>query len=64
MKSSLSQHDNNYNITKITIVFLRYQKPDIDQVRKLLLEVIEKYQNKEGHYYITITKGKIRVSTL
>lgn len=53
-----------YNITKITIVFLRYQKPDIDQIRKLLLEVIETYQDKEGHYYITITKGKIRVSTL
>lgn len=53
-----------YNITKITIVFLRYQKSEIELVRKQLVEVINAYKEKDGHYFITIARGKIRVSTL
>ncbi len=53
-----------YKTVKITVVFLRYRKPEIELLRRQLLQVIESYKNKEGHFFITIARGKIRITEL
>jgi predicted nuclease of predicted toxin-antitoxin system len=53
-----------HKISKITIVFLRYQKSEIELVRSQLLEIIGLYYEKDGHYFITIARGRIRISEL
>ncbi|HLP93608.1 MAG TPA: DUF5615 family PIN-like protein [Saprospiraceae bacterium] len=53
-----------HKIARLTIVFLRYNKIDIDEIRALLLTVIEKYVTKDSNYFITIARGRIRVTEL
>jgi septum formation topological specificity factor MinE len=53
-----------HKISKITIVFLRYQKEELDSIRKQLLEVIQMYIEKEGQFYITIARGRARIIEL
>ncbi|MDX1940635.1 MAG: DUF5615 family PIN-like protein [Saprospiraceae bacterium] len=53
-----------YKTVKITVVFLRYQKRELEMVRQQLLQAIHFYQEKDGHFFITIARGKIRVTEL
>lgn len=53
-----------HKIAKLTIVFLRYQKREIEMVRRLLIQVIREYAVKEGNFFVTIARGKIRVTEL
>ena len=53
-----------HKIAKITVIFLRYQKSEVEWVRNQLLRVVQIYQEKEGHFFVTIAKGKVRVSEL
>lgn len=53
-----------HKVARLTIVFLRYSKTELAFVRRQLLFVIKEYVGKEGHYFITIAKGKIRITTL
>lgn len=53
-----------HKITKITIIFLRYHKTEMETVGKQLLQVVSLLQNKEGHFFITIARGKVRISEL
>ncbi len=53
-----------HKIAKLTIVFLRYQKPELTLMRQLLLQVVGEYTEKEGNFFVTIARGKIRVTEL
>ena len=53
-----------HKIAKLTIVFLRYQKPELILVRQLLLQVVAEYSEKEGNFFVTIARGKIRITEL
>lgn len=53
-----------HNVPKLTIVFLRYKKIELDQIRRLLLQAVDEYALKNGHFFITIARGKIRVTSL
>ncbi len=48
----------------LTIVFLRYQEPELTLMRQLLLQVVSEYINKKGNFFVTIARGKIRVTEL
>ena len=51
----------SHNIRDCSVIFLRYHKPDYDQIEKNIIKVMEDYYNKPGHFFITITKKKIRI---
>ncbi len=53
-----------HQVARLTIVFLRYSKTELALVRRQLLFIIQEYLDKEGHYFITIARGKIRITTL
>jgi predicted nuclease of predicted toxin-antitoxin system len=53
-----------HKIARLTVVFLRYKKIEVEVVRKLLLQVIEEFASREGNYFATIARGKIRVTEL
>ena len=53
-----------HKITKLTVVFLRYQKQELDLMKRLLLQVLREYANQEGNFFVTIARGKIRVTAL
>jgi predicted nuclease of predicted toxin-antitoxin system len=44
-----------------SVIFLRYNKQELDQVKKNVFKTLEAYYNNQGHYFITITKEKIRI---
>ncbi len=50
-----------YGMTDLTVVFLRYDQPQYHQIEKNLLLSIEEYYKKPGHYFITVTRQKIRL---
>jgi predicted nuclease of predicted toxin-antitoxin system len=53
-----------YQTVKITIVFLRYRKAELEMMRRQLQQAIEFCKEKEGHFFITIARGKIRITEL
>jgi len=53
-----------HNIAKLTIVFLRYRKEEVALMEKLILQAIFLYQDSTEKLFITIARGKIRVSKL
>lgn len=53
-----------HKIARLTIVFLRYQKREVELVRRLLMQVVKEYTVKQGNFFVTIARGKIRVSEL
>lgn len=50
-----------HGITKLTVVFLRYDQPNYSQIENAVLQTINKYLNQESSYFITITTNKIRI---
>lgn len=53
-----------HNIRGISVVFLRYDKADIEQVCGGLLRIIGEYSDKADNFFITITATKTRISQL
>ena len=51
----------SYNIRDCSVILLRYDKQDYENIVKNLVQVITNYYEKPGHVFITITKNKIRV---
>jgi len=53
-----------HKIARLTVVFLRYKKQEVALMQELLLQVIQAYSIQEGNFFITIAKGRIRVTKL
>jgi len=53
-----------HKIARLTVVFLRYKKQEVALMQVLLLQVIQAYSIQDGNFFITIAKGRIRVTKL
>ncbi|MBC7777414.1 MAG: DUF5615 family PIN-like protein [Phycisphaerae bacterium] len=53
-----------HKIAKLTVVFLRYKKQEVALMQMLLLQVIQTYATQEGNFFVTIARGRIRVTEL
>ena len=53
-----------HNFKNISVIFLRHEKEDYPVVERQLLQVLESYYAKGGHFYITITRTKIRITEI
>jgi predicted nuclease of predicted toxin-antitoxin system len=53
-----------HKIARLTVVFLRYKKSEVEIVRRLLLQVVQEFAPKEGNFFVTIARGRIRVTEL
>ena len=53
-----------HKIARLTVVFLRYKKQEVAMMQVLLLQVIQAYSIQDGNFFITIAKGRIRVTKL
>lgn len=53
-----------HNIRGISVVFLRYDKADLEQVTESLLQIVGEYSGRPDNYFITITATRIRISQL
>jgi predicted nuclease of predicted toxin-antitoxin system len=51
-----------HEVTDLRVIFLRYDKSDLEQVAETLLYVAREFATKTGHFFITVTKNKIRIS--
>lgn len=51
----------SHGIKDCSVIFLRYNKMDFDLIENNILKVLEEYYENPGHYFITITKRKIRI---
>ena len=51
----------SYGFKDISIILLRYDQPQYDQIENFLLKTLEEYSSRKGHFFITITKKKIRI---
>lgn len=53
-----------HKIARLTVVFLRYKKSEVEVVRRLLLHVVQEFASRKGNFFVTIARGKIRVTAL
>ena len=53
-----------HKIARLTVVFLRYKKQELESMQELLLQVMRTYFTKDGNFFITIARGRIRVTEL
>ncbi len=51
-------------IADVSVIFLRYSKPELDLTERLLLQAVNQFSTKKGRFFITISRAKIRVSEL
>ncbi len=51
-----------YNFKNLSVIFLRHEKDDFPIVKKRLLSVLNSYCNKSGHFFIIITRSKVRIT--
>lgn len=51
----------SHGIRDCSVIFLRYNKQDIEQINKNIIKTLESYYWNRGHFFITITKDKIRI---
>ena len=54
----------SHNIKDCSVILLRYDKSDFEQVKKNLLKIVDIYYKNPGHFFITITKKKTRIRNL
>jgi predicted nuclease of predicted toxin-antitoxin system len=50
-----------FGVRDLSILFLRYDQPQYDQIEESLLEILKRYLNGEVSGFITITRKKIRI---
>ena len=53
-----------YGISNISILFIRYDQPQFEQIMGNFISIIEKYQDGYLKGFITLTKNKIRIRRL
>ncbi|TVR36123.1 MAG: hypothetical protein EA390_00970 [Balneolaceae bacterium] len=53
-----------HNIKDCSVILLRYEKSDFEQIKKNLVKALQIYYKDPHHYFITITKDKTRVRNL
>jgi predicted nuclease of predicted toxin-antitoxin system len=51
----------SYGITDCSVIFLRYDKKDIEQIKNNIIKTLESNYRNRGHFFITITREKIRI---
>ena len=51
----------SHNIKDCSIIFLRYDKADYDQIEKNIIKALQYYYDNPGQFFIAITKKKIRI---
>lgn len=52
-----------HKIRGLSIIFLRYEKQDFEQISKFLNQIVGEYVNKKedkNYHFITINKNKVR----
>ena len=54
----------SHNIKDCSVIFLRYDKMDYGKIEKNILKILENYYENPEHFFITITKSKIRIRKL
>ena len=54
----------SHQITDCSVIFLRYKKPDLQDIIKALINTLSIYISKPGLVFITITRSKIRVRSI
>ena len=54
----------SYGIRGLSIIFIRYNKSDYEQIKKNILNVLKEYHDRPEHFFITITKRKIRIRNI
>jgi predicted nuclease of predicted toxin-antitoxin system len=50
-----------HGIKGLTVVFLRYDQPQYDQIENQVLETISQFYSSEENYFITIKKNSVRI---
>jgi predicted nuclease of predicted toxin-antitoxin system len=53
-----------YGIKSISILFLRYDQPQYDQIKDHFIEIINRYKDGNTIGFVTITKNKIRMRSI
>jgi predicted nuclease of predicted toxin-antitoxin system len=51
----------SYGIEKVSVLFMRYDQPQYQQIEKHFLQCLNDYLNNPEVRFITITKTKIRI---
>jgi predicted nuclease of predicted toxin-antitoxin system len=51
----------SYNLKESSVIFLRYDKPDYEQIADNIIKILDNYYSNPEHYFITITIKKIRI---
>ncbi len=54
----------SHGIQYLSVVLLRYDQPQYDQIENAVLHVIKSHYQKPGNWFITITKGKVRIRSI
>jgi len=54
----------SHQISDCSVIFLRYKKPEIQDIIKALIHTVGIYVTKPGLFFITITRSKIRVRSI
>lgn len=53
-----------YNLKFVSIIFLRYNKSDLDKIIQNVLKVLGEINFSDSHKFVTITSNKIRIKSL
>ena len=51
----------SHGIRDCSVIFLRYNKQDIEQINRNVIKTLDSYYRNLGNFFITITKDKIRI---
>jgi len=46
------------------VIFIRYEKSDLDKIIENIIKVLEDVNFKESHEFVTISKDKITIKNL
>ncbi len=50
----------SHNLKNCSVILLRYNKSDIEQVVRNIVKILERQLRVPAHYFYTISKGKVR----
>lgn len=50
----------SHNLKGCSVILLRYNKSDIEKVTRSVVMIMKRQLHDPGHYFYTISKGKVR----
>ena len=50
----------SHNLKNCSVILLRYDKTDVEMVIRSIVKILERQLHDPGHYFYTISKGKVR----